>query len=285
MDVEARQLGLKYLNAAKAADTEADKLLVEARKASMEFGVKQDSAMAARRAVLAQQAYKHRLSAVAGRQMAAYALLAADAGDKAVKASKVAKQVDESERQRVLITEAEQATARRNLMMQAMEATKSALKNVPSLPAKFTGRPVSNEQMTVNGSQTWRSPAYVERASFFFPSDIRAAAGSFAGVGMQGDGAWFHGVLGAMEEGVRQAEAQAAEAAKNVIDSDPLALGADQQAQGIIAKLKAEWESNRKTMPPMMAAVKAHVSGSPTLHLAGLAAVVGLVYYFTRRTA
>jgi hypothetical protein len=285
MDVEARQLGLKYLNAAKAADTEADKLLVEARKASMAFGVKQDSAMAARRAVLAQQAYKHRINAVAGRQMAAYALLAADAGDKAVKASTVAKQVAESERQRVLITEAEQASARRNLMMQAMQATTGALKNVPGLPAKFTGRPVSSEQMTVNGSQTWRSPAYVERASFFFPSDIRAAAGSFNGVGMQGDDAWFYGVSAAMDESVKQAEAQTAEAAKSVVDSDPSGMGAEQQAQGIIAKLKAEWETNRKTMPPMMDAVKTHVSGSPTIHLVGLAAVVGLVYYFTRRTA
>lgn len=280
MDTEARQLGLKYMQAAEQADTASTKLLEQARDASMAFSLRQDSASAGRRAVLAQQAYKHRVNAAVTRQMAAYALLAADAGDKAVSAQAVAAQVKDAQRQKVLITEAEHATKRRNLMLQAMEATKASLKNVPGLPAVYAGRPPSAEQTTVNGSTTWRSSEYVERAGTFFPADIRAAAGSFAGVGVQGHDAWFHGLKTALADCACKAEEACREQVKSVISSDPAAIGADQRADALVAKMKARGLQGlgSKMTPPTFETIKSNPIPSIAVGLG----VVTLIYLAVR---
>jgi len=175
MAIEARQLSLRYLNAAKRAETESARLLVEAQKETKR-------SPGSRAAVLAQQAYENRLNAEVSRYMAAFSLVAADLGAEAVSARRVAQSIQNATQQRVLIEKAQHAERRSNLMQLAADSMTKAVKDLPGL--KY-GKPPSGQQVTVGMTQSFRPAAFTDRFAHFFPSDIRAAAGSFEGVDVQ----------------------------------------------------------------------------------------------------
>jgi len=173
MDLEARQAALVALNRAKHAQTESGRLLAEARRETMR-------APGSRAAVMAQNAYKSRLSAEEGRYRAAFSLLAAQEGDKLESARELASRVKDAQKRRVYVDAAGHAERRRDIFMMAANSVSATMKNLPGLPADL--RPPSAQQVTVGQTEAFRSPEWVSRFTNFFPSDIRSAAGSLKGV-------------------------------------------------------------------------------------------------------
>ncbi len=182
----ATEAPLVALNKAKRAITESGNLLMQAQQANEAFAVDQNSVTAARRAMLAQKAYDRRMSAEVGAAHAAFSLLAQSESNALARTNAVMQQVTDAERQRTLQREVKLRGLRVNAMVEAMRATQKAFDATPGLPSEVVGpfavTPPSAQQMTVGMTQTFRSPGYVERAGAFFPSDIRAAAGSFGDV-------------------------------------------------------------------------------------------------------
>ena len=177
MDIEARQLALRNFEAVKRAETESARLFNEAKSASIR-------APGTRAAVQAQQAYTNRLNAQVGRFRAAYALLAAEQGEKAESANTLARATKDASRQRTLQLTAAHAERRRNLMLTAADAVSKAMDNLPGV--SVAQKPPSAQQTTVGGSTAFRSPEFLERFTHFFPGDIRAAAGSIQNNGFAG---------------------------------------------------------------------------------------------------
>lgn len=173
MDVEARQAALVAFNRAQQAQTESGRLLAEARRATVR-------APGSRAAVMAQNAYKSRLSAEEGRYRAAFSLLAANEGDKLQSARELANRVTDAQQRRVYVDAAGHAERRRDIFMMAANSVSDVLKNLPGLPVDL--RPPSAQQVTVGQTEAFRSPEWVARFTNFFPSDIRSAAGSLKGI-------------------------------------------------------------------------------------------------------
>lgn len=285
MDTEARQLGLKYLENFKAGESASRSLLEAARAASMEYGSTGMTFHAGRRAALAREAYTNRINATASRYMATYALLAAQEGDKAMSAQAVARRAAEGSRERVLALETVgHATRRRDLMLQASQAAASVLPNAPGLPIELTGAPVSASQQIPTGrSDTFRPEGFVSRTGVFFPSAIRAAAGSLKGLhgsGLHGfsddrdSAAWMGSVLSHFGDGTANLEKAIQTATSQVTGQDPataeLAQTAEAQARGLLATLTARHDLEM-------------VNGPPYLHIAATALATAALLYFLKK--
>ena len=231
-DTEARAFVLDAYSVATAGETESTKLMRAATEANRDFALNQSDAAAARRAVLAKQAYNARMNSEVAKVRAAYALLAAEEGEKAISAEAMMNRVDLARRGQ-LLKDTQRARARRNVLIQAMQSTDKVFASMPGLPSQYTGLPPSGTQATVGSTQTFRDPAFLTRASAFFPADIRAAAGALNGVKMPAD-SWLNGVIGCVDRDAavmrQRANDEAKKCACNAIE-DSAVLGFCQRAE------------------------------------------------------
>jgi len=170
--VEARQVALRAFDAAKRGETASRDLLREASKETVR-------APGSRAALLAQRAYTERMNAEVARFRAAFAAVAADLGAQARSARAVAEKVKDIAQQRVAVSRVRNTERHADTMLQAANAMDKALEHLPGVG---TPPPVSAHQVTVGTSAAFRPASFLDRFAHFFPSDIRAAAGSFSGV-------------------------------------------------------------------------------------------------------
>lgn len=238
MNVNARQLSIEALDAAKRGATESRVLREQALAANRAFIAKPNSVNAGRRAMLAAKAFDTRMNAEVARVRAAYALLAASEQDKLASAQQVLAQVKKAEDKQVLVRNSKFSSMRVNAMVQAMNATDEALRTKPQLPAHMSMRPPSAQQVNIGMSQTFRSSAELERMSQFFPSDIRAAAASLSGVSDVVDGnQWLDAFDRALREGAESVSGAARLAARRAANVDPSSAALSQQAEAIASSL------------------------------------------------
>lgn len=275
MDTEARQLALRNFEAAKRAETDAARLFNDAKRAT-------EKTPGSRAAVLAQQAYKNRLNAEVGRHRAAFALLAANLGEQAEGARKLAATVKNAEKQRVLIAEAQHAERRRNLMMQAADAVTKSLENLPGMSANQT--PPSAQQTTVGISTSFRSPEFLSRFTHFFPGDVRAAAGSIQNNGFAGLDAVGECEVCAQRD-LEQVRMKCAELPHRVSGSsgDPMYSALVNKGVGFARHLAGLGSDNVSVgvVPPTVTAPSFFAKHKTHIILGAAAAGVGY-YFFTR---
>lgn len=262
MDVEARQLALQYLDRSRKAQTASKNLLVAARKANMAAGLNPTNANTARRAVLARDAYNARMNAEAGVTMAAYALLAEREGTRAITAQQALQRTQDARQRSVLVETAKGAQLRRNIMLQASQAAAKALDTAPGLPASIVGNvkeAASATQVTPGAKSTYRPDRFKAIANSFFPDDIRAAASSLKGLDCAScDAAWEQKALAAIETDAAAVRSAAQERASKVASQEPGAAALAQEAEGLIAQLRQQYDRE-------MASTGTH----PWLHIAG----------------
>lgn len=239
-DIEARQLMLQQLNRVKQADTQAKSLLEQARGSSMAFARNPTSMVQGRTASLAQQAYTSRVNAEIGRVRAAYALLAEQQGNIAATANATLRSVKDSRQKAVLIETSKAASLRRNIMLQAGAAAEKAFRVAPPLPGSVD--PISSQQRTVGLTENYRPPSYVNRASGFFPADVRAAAGSLSGAD-HGTLGWFASAEAVINDGAQKVLVAAHEAAKSVTGQEAGAADLSVQAEGLVDQLRAQQQA------------------------------------------
>ncbi len=197
--IPTQQAALRAFQNALAADVESREFLNQAIAANQQLVLADKgipaSALVQRRAMLAQDAYRNRMNAEAGRVRAAYALQASQAGEEFMTAREALKQATDAKQIRTLVSRADSAALRTNLMVQAMEATTEAYKGAPGLPGTLTnGVPLaanagagfpsatSSQQNTPGRAQLFRSDTWLQRANQQFPADVRAAAGALSGM-------------------------------------------------------------------------------------------------------
>lgn len=261
MDVEARQLALQYLKRAEQADTQATALLEAARKANKAVALNPTNAEQARRATLAREAYNARMNAEVGRVMAAFALLAEREGTRAQTARQVLSKVQDAQRQEVLVESAKGGELRRNIMLQAAQAAEKALQSAPGLPAFVVDNKMSAgaDQMTVGASGFFRPSKVQEVQGSFFPADVRAAAGSLRGLG------WTDSFLTSIENDAKAVADEAKRLADEVAAQEPGSAGLSQEAGGLIARLRIQYNREMPT------------GQHPWLHMAGAVAATLLI--------
>lgn len=170
--VEARQLSLRFFEAAKRGETLSRSLLQEASKETVR-------APGSRAAVLAQRAYDERMSAEVSRFTAAFALVAHDLGQQARSARSVAEQVKDMTQRRVTLERVRNTERHADAMLEAARAMTKATEHLPGIGLP---KPPSAHQVTVGTSAAFRPASFLDRFAHFFPSDIRAAASSLSGV-------------------------------------------------------------------------------------------------------
>lgn len=236
-NVNARALAIDELNKVKLAATRSGEMLAAARKANLDWATSKTAFNAGRRMVTAQEAYTSRMNLEAGRVRAAYALLAMSEQDAMTTASRTAAQVTDAQRKDVLVRTAKMHGLRLNAMVQAIKATDEALKNVPGLPGNLVGRAASSSQVNIGMSQTFRSPAQLELMGRFFPSDIRAAAGSFEGVGLQDCDEFATQCEKCMREDAANVASRAREYARRAANLDPSSAALAQKAEALADRL------------------------------------------------
>lgn len=265
MDTEARQLALQYLNRAERGQTESLRLLDAAQQANMDFAQNQSDAAKARRAALARRAYQSRVSAELGRVMAAYALLAEREGSRALSARQAMARVQDAQKREVLVEEAKGGELRRGIMLQAMQAAAKAFDAAPGLPEKLVAAMPGPEQSTVGMTEMFRPPAYIKRAGAFFPMDVRAAAGTLAGLAEPE--AWTGDVEKSLTEDAANVVKRAHELAAEVAAQEPGAAALAEEAKSLGTQLKARG-----------AAEAAGTAGFPWLHVVGGGAVLYILW-------
>lgn len=264
-DIEARQLALQYIDRAAKAETASKVLLKQAQQANMDFARNQSDAAAARRAVLAQQAYTHRMSAELGRTMAAYALLAEKEGARALTAREALSRVQDSRQREVLIEEVKGGELRRNIMLQAASAATKALSVAPGLAVP----PGAGASQSTPGNTGVFRAQYVEKLKGqFYPSDIRVASSALAG--LSGD-EWMSSLLESIERDAKAVSQKANELASEASAQEPGAAGLSQQADGVINQLKRRAMAEHNwSRPPSMPLLHMAVAGVGVLLLTRL---------------
>lgn len=246
-DVRTRSLALRAVDAMMKGQSYASALLKEAWDANEAYGRNMTDANKARRAQAARRAYNARISSEQARFMAAYAILA---DDESWWASMNPASTRDAVQREVVIEKKKGAELRRNIMVQAAQATTEALKNAPPLPGEWAKRSDTIQQMSVNVTGNWRPPAYIERANVFFPEDVRAAAGGLKGVQLNGSitadeagPAWWNAYLGHVQSGVNKVGTAAQEAAMKVAAQHPGTQSMVQSAGSLLEELKQGQES------------------------------------------
>lgn len=203
----------------------ARQLYTQAVEANRIATMDMSDAARARRSLLAKRAYEARVNLEASRFTAAFALLAQVEAERAATAEQRARALPRDVANRLAretyLEEANGAKLRQNSMLQAVAAAARSLQAAPPLGSALVGKSESNQQMSIDPTNGWRPPAYVERMGIFFPSDIRKAAGTLKGLedhlcGEQ----WVGAYTEHMEDGARrvalEAERLANEAASDV---------------------------------------------------------------------
>lgn len=271
MDLEARQLAKQHLERAQRGETESYGLLQAAQKANVEFAQNQSSTTHARRAVLARRAYETRITAELGRVMGAYALMAEREGTKAITAKQAMAKVRTAQQREVLVEQVKGAELRRGIMLQAMKAAEKAFDAAPGLPESVVGSGLmaGPAQATVGLTENFRPPSYISRAGAFFPTDVRAAAGSLKGVSLGDD--WMQQVQTAIETDSAAVVKRAHELAAEVAGQEPGAAAVAQEAQNISTVLKARYATEA-----------AGAGGFPWLHVVGGGAVLYILWKVLR---
>ena len=259
-DTEASQLALKQLRAMDAGASASGAALAKAWAANVEAGKNPSNANLMRRAALAQDAYDHRVSSEKSRMGAAYSLMAAREGGKAISAQQAMSQATTAAQREVLVQQAKFATLRRNVMLQAAESAQKNFK-VPALPPLMRASSTGNQEVTLNLKDAWRPPGWVERTNLFFPEDVRVAAGAAGSLaGMRNDlgrldaGNWWDSFVQHQSQGVLSGFAEAERAVATITSQEPGSAAVAEDAKRVMAQLQpAQVKQVQMTSSPFRA--------------------------------
>lgn len=239
-DLPATQLALKALDAMNRGASTSGRYLDEAWKANIAAGEQPTDVMKMRRAALARDAYEARVTSEKGRMVAAYALLAAREGTKAITAQQAAQQAQDASQRQVLVDTAKFATLRRNVMLEAAQAAEKSFK-VPALAPALQQASSTNQEMSLNRSSLYRPPAWVNRSNTFFPDDVRVAAGAAGALGSLGAlpaTPWWDAFVQHQAQGVMAGFAEAERAVAPIVAQEPGSAAVAEEAKTLMQTLQ-----------------------------------------------
>ena len=234
-DPAARQAAVLAINSMMRGATRAGALLEQAKQAAISAAINKSSVDLQRAQQAAQEAYKQRTNAEVAKYRAAYALMAENEAGQAVSMAQAAASAKDAASQRILIQKSNYHAARRDLMVQAANATSKALKQIPPLDPTIAPAPQqerAGEQMyrradaQARPSFNWRPSAYRAVVGNLYPADVKRAAGALVGLGddtvNSSTGSSFLTALEAsVSKGVAAAGAAAAQQGNAISGSNP----------------------------------------------------------------